>query len=40
MEYMINMQGRGKKQMENNYKLTFWSFVGLILMFIIICITS
>ena len=24
-------QGRSKKQMETNYKLTFWSFVGLII---------
>jgi len=23
-------QGRSKKQMESNYKITFWSFVGLI----------
>ena len=29
-------QGRSKKQIEGNYKMTFWSLVGLVLIWIII----
>ena len=33
-------QGRSKKQMETNYKLTLWSFVGLAVSLIIALLSS